>query len=172
MEPVYGRPPEPRLQPGEQTRGRRRLFVRFKIRETGDDQFPGAPARLLEDAGVSSADDGGSRCRANLILLPDITFSLYIYIYIKECVHVPHITQLWYLELHLCTNTKVITVAVKSCIFEIAFSCQTCYHERFIYKYIFTHIPDTYIQLGLLGFSVKTSGSSSLTDVLQEQANK
>lgn len=27
-------------------------------------------------------------------------------------------------QLHLCTNTKVITVAVKSCIFEIAFSCQ------------------------------------------------
>lgn len=43
---------------------------------------------------------------------------------IKECVHNPHI-QLWYLELHLCTNTKVITVAVKSCIFESPLAANT-----------------------------------------------
>lgn len=74
---------------------------------------------------TSAAADDEARCRVNLILLPVTTLSEYI----KECVHTPHVLQLWY----LCTNTKVITVAVKSCIFEIAFSCQTCYDERFMY---------------------------------------
>lgn len=71
---------------------------------------------------MSSAEAKGAQCGANLILLPDTT--LVNIVKIKECVHIPHIySELWYLELHLCTNTKVITVAVKSCIFEVAFIC-------------------------------------------------
>lgn len=65
----------------------------------------------------------GAKCRANLIMLPNMSSQ-----YIQDCVHVPHIVQLWYVDLQLCTKTKVITVAVKSCIFKI----QTCYNDTML----------------------------------------
>lgn len=63
-----------------------------------------------------TATETQPQCQAKLILLPHITLvniSKTVYIFLI-------LLQLWYLERHLCTNTKVITVAVKSCIFEIS----------------------------------------------------
>lgn len=65
-------------------------------------KIPLASLVLLEDGSVS-ANVEGTLHRANLILLPNLTL---VNISKNVCIF------LWYLNLHLCTNAKVITVAV------------------------------------------------------------